>query len=192
MSELLARNWWAVALRGVFAFLFGVIALLLPGVTIGALVLLFAAYMTVDGIFAIVSGIRAASHHQRWGALIIEGVVDLAAGAIAFFWPLATVLAFVFLAAAWAIISGIALLAATFRLHPAHGRWLMGLGGAVSLIWGVVLFIAPIPGAVALTWWMGVYALFFGGALIALALNLRARRGHFTHGGTLYPPTPSR
>jgi uncharacterized membrane protein HdeD (DUF308 family) len=189
MSELLARNWWAIALRGIFALLFGAIALLLPGVTIGALVLLFAAYMIVDGVFAILSGIRAATHHQRWGALILEGIVDLAAGAIAFFWPLATVLAFVFLAAAWAIVSGIVLLAATFRLHPAHGRWLMGLGGAVSLIWGVLLVIAPVSGAVALTWWMGVYALFFGGALIALALRLRARRGHFAAVGTFHSPT---
>jgi uncharacterized membrane protein HdeD (DUF308 family) len=190
MSELLARNWWAVALRGVFALLFGVVALLLPGVTIGALVLLFAAYMVVDGVFAIVAGIRAASHHQRWGALILEGIVDLVAGAIAFIWPLATVLAFVFLAAAWAIVSGIMLLAATFRLHPAHGRWLMGLGGAVSLIWGILLVIAPIPGAVALTWWMGAYALFFGGALIALAFRLRARRGHFG-GGAFHSPRPT-
>jgi uncharacterized membrane protein HdeD (DUF308 family) len=189
MSELLARNWWAVALRGVFALLFGVIALLLPGVTIGALVLLFAAYMIVDGIFAIVSAIRAAAHHERWGALILEGVVDLVAGVIAFLWPLATVLAFVFLAAAWAIVSGVALLVATFRLHPAHGRWLMGLGGVVSLIWGILLAIAPIPGAVALTWWMGAYALFFGGALIALAFQLRARRGHFAAGGTARSPS---
>jgi uncharacterized membrane protein HdeD (DUF308 family) len=192
MSELLARNWWAVALRGVFALLFGAIALLLPGITIGALVLLFAAYMIVDGVFAIVSGIRAASHHQRWGALVLEGIVDLAAGTIAFFWPLATVLAFVFLAAAWAIVSGIVLLAATFRLHPAHGRWLMGLGGAVSLIWGILLVVAPITGAVALTWWMGVYALFFGGALIALAVRLRARRGHFATGGAIHSPRPTR
>lgn len=189
MSELLARNWWAVALRGVFALIFGAIALLLPGVTIGALVLLFAVYMLVDGIFAILSGIRAASHHERWGGLILEGVADLVASGIAFFWPLATVLAFVFLAAAWAIVSGILLLSATFRLHPAHGRWLMGLGGAVSLIWGVLLAIAPIPGAIVLTWWMGAYALFFGGALIALGFQLRARHNRPTAGGPV-PSTP--
>jgi uncharacterized membrane protein HdeD (DUF308 family) len=175
-SALLARNWWAIALRGVFALLFGVVALLMPGVTLGALALLFAAYMLADGIFAIVAGVRAASHHERWGALILEGVVDLVAGAIAFIWPLATVLAFVFLTAAWAVLSGIVLIVAAIRLHPAHGRWLMLLGGIVSLAWGVLLAAAPIPGAIVMTWWIGGYALFFGGALLALAFRLRARR----------------
>lgn len=175
MSACLARNWWAIALRGAFAFIFGIVAVLLPGVTIGALVLLFAAYMLVDGIFAIIAGIRAASRHERWGMLILEGVADLIASAIAFFWPLATVLAFVFLAAAWAIVTGVMLLSAAFRLHGTHGRWLMGLGGVVSLIWGALLAFEPVPGAIALSWWLGAYALFFGGALIALAFRLRAR-----------------
>jgi uncharacterized membrane protein HdeD (DUF308 family) len=189
MSELLARNWWAIALRGVFALIFGAIALLLPGVTIGALVLLFAVYMLVDGIFAILAGIRAAAHHERWGWLIFEGIADLVASGIAFFWPLATVLAFVFLAAAWAIVSGLLLLSAAFRLHRAHGRWLMGLGGAVSLIWGLLLAIAPIPGAIVLTWWMGAYALFFGGALIALGFRLRSQHNRPATGGAV-PSAP--
>src|SRR4051794_34350351 len=83
MSALLAQNWWAVALRGAFAVLFGFVALFLPGVTIASLVLLFAAYMLVDGVFAIVSAVRAAAHHERWGLLVLEGVCDIAAGAVA-------------------------------------------------------------------------------------------------------------
>src|SRR5690348_1546568 len=82
MAEALARNWWAVALRGAAAILFGLVALLMPGVTIAALVLLFGVYMAVDGVFAIVAGVRAAAHHERWGALILEGVADLIAAAI--------------------------------------------------------------------------------------------------------------
>jgi len=173
MAEALARNWWAIALRGAAAILFGLVALLMPGVTIAALVLLFGVYMAVDGVFAIVAGVRAAAHHERWGALILEGVADLIAAAIAFLVPLATALAFVYLAGAWAVISGALLIAATFRLPSTHGRWLMGLGGAISLLWGVLLFVAPIAGAVVLTWWLGAYALLFGGALIALAFRLR-------------------
>src|ERR1700674_477543 len=106
MSAALARNWWAVALRGVFAILLGIFALLMPGVTLAALVLLFAAYMLVDGIFTIVAAVRAARRHERWGWLVLEGIADLAAGAVAFLWPLLTVVAFVFLMAAWAIVSG--------------------------------------------------------------------------------------
>jgi uncharacterized membrane protein HdeD (DUF308 family) len=177
MSALLARNWWAVLLRGVFAVLFGVLALIWPGITIGSLILLFGIYMLADGVMAIVAGIRAATQHERWGALVLEGVADLIAGAIALVWPLATVLAFVWLAAAWAIVSGALLLAATFRLRPAHGKWLMGLGAIVSIVWGVLLFAAPGAGAVVMTWWLGAYALLFGAALIALAFRLRGRGG---------------
>lgn len=182
MSALLAQNWWAIALRGVFAIMFGIIALLMPGVTLAALVLLFAVYMLVDGIFAIVAGVRAARRHERWGALLLEGVADLIASAIAFLWPLVTVLAFVILMAAWAIVSGALLLTAAFRLHVTHGKWLMGFGGVVSIVWGVLLLAWPIAGAVVLTLWMGAYALVFGVTLLVLAFRLRARRNR--HPGT--------
>ncbi len=172
-TSLLAQNWWAVLLRGVFAILFGLIALLMPGVTIASLVLLFGAYMIVDGIFAIISGLRGAAHHGRWGMLILEGVIDLIAGLIAFFAPIITALAFVYLCGIWAIVSGVMLLMADFRLHPAHGRWLMGLGAICSIIWGILLFLWPVTGAVVMTWWLGAYALVFGCSLIGLSFRLR-------------------
>jgi uncharacterized membrane protein HdeD (DUF308 family) len=176
MSALLAQNWWAVALRGALAILFGIVAILLPGVTLAALVLLFAAYMLVDGILDIIAGLRAARRHERWGALVLEGIIDLVAGVIAFFLPLITIVAFVYLMGAWAIVSGVVLGAAAFRLNLAHGRWLMGIGGAVSVIWGFLLITQPLIGAVALAWWMGGYALFFGVALLVLAFRLRRLR----------------
>ena len=175
MNALLARNWWVIALRGVFAIIFGVIAVLLPGVTLAALVLLFAAYMLVDGVLALVAGLRAAERHERWGWLALEGIADLVAGVIAIVWPLITVLAFVYLMGVWAIVSGALLLSATIRLQLTHGKWLMGLGGVVSVIWGILLILMPIVGALVLTWWMGAYALFFGGALLVLAFRLRHR-----------------
>src|SRR3979411_151458 len=79
MSEALARN-WAVALRGVFAILFGILAVLMPGITLTALVLLFSAYMLVDGIFAIVAAVRAVRRREQWGWLVLERIADLAAG----------------------------------------------------------------------------------------------------------------
>lgn len=173
MSAALARNWWAVALRGVFAILFGLIALFLPGATLAALVLLFAAYMLVDGVFAILSAVRAARQHERWGFLVLEGIADFAAGAIAVVWPLITILAFVYLMGAWAIVSGVLLWAAAFRLNLTHGRWLMALGAAISVIWGFLLVVWPFVGAIVLTWWMGAYALFFGVSLLVLAFRLR-------------------
>ncbi|HYG90919.1 MAG TPA: HdeD family acid-resistance protein [Azospirillum sp.] len=180
MSALLAQNWWAIALRGAAGIVFGLIALFMPGVTIGVLVLWFAAYMLVDGIFGIVAGVRAARRNERWGGLILEGIVDLIAGAIAFLIPAATVLAFVYLSAGWAVISGALMLAAVFRLRPTHGKWFLALGGVVSVLWGILLFLAPIPGAVVMTWWLGAYALVFGAALLVLGFRLRAHRHEAT------------
>ncbi len=176
MSALLARNWWAIVLRGVFAIVFGIVALLMPGVTLGVLALLFGAYMVVDGVFTLAAALGAARHHERWGLLTLEGVVDLIAGAIALIWPIVTIIAFIYLMGVWAIVTGGLLTAAAFRLHAPHGRIWMLLGGIVSMVWGILLFVFPLTGALVLTWWMAGYALFFGGALIVLGLRLRARR----------------
>ncbi|HEY0419410.1 MAG TPA: HdeD family acid-resistance protein [Acetobacteraceae bacterium] len=186
-AGVLMRNWWLVALRGAVAILFGLMALLLPGVTLGSLVLLFGIYMLVDGISAIWSGVRAAAHHQRWGWLILEGVLDLITAAIALVLPIATILALVYLSAAWALLSGISLLVAAFGLHVAGGRWLMVLSAVISIIWGVLLFISPVAGAVVMTWWLGAYAIIFGVALLALAWKLR-QAGR--DGGTMAPAHP--
>lgn len=176
MSYLLAQNWWAIALRGVFAIIFGIIALLMPGAALLAFVLLFAAYMLVDGIFAIVAGVRAAQRHERWGWLVFEGILDLIAGGIAVVWPVITIVAFVFLMGAWAIVTGALLFGTSFRLNIPHGRWLMALAGAVSVIWGFLLIVWPLIGAVVLTWWIAAYALIFGVALLVLAFRLRGHR----------------
>ncbi len=176
MRAVLVANWWAVALRGAFAILFGILALFVPGVTIGVLVLLYAAYMLADGALAIVAAVRAASHHERWGLLLLEGVVDIVAGLVAFVWPAITVLVFVYLLAVWAVVTGALLLGAAFRLDAAHGRWWMLLGGVLSIVWGVMLFGAPAAGAVVLTWWLGAYSLLFGILLLVLGFSLRSRR----------------
>jgi uncharacterized membrane protein HdeD (DUF308 family) len=176
MSAVLAEIWWAIAARGVLAILFGLIALFLPGATMLSLVLVFSAYALVDGVFAIIAAVRAARSHERWALLVLEGVVNMVTAAIAFLWPGITVIAFVLLVASWAILSGGLMLAAAFRLNIDHGRWWLTLGGIVSIIYGVLLVVAPMIGALVLTWWLGAYALIFGVALIALAFRLRAQR----------------
>jgi uncharacterized membrane protein HdeD (DUF308 family) len=176
LSEVLADSWWAVGLRGLLGIAFGLICLLVPAAAILALVLLFSAYMLVDGVFAIASGIKAARSGARWGLFILEGLVDLAAGVVAFLWPGITAVAFVLLIAAWAIVSGALMLAAAFRLNLDHGRWWLALGGIASVIFGIVLAIAPVMGAVVLTWWLGAYALVFGVLLLIVAFQLHSRK----------------
>jgi uncharacterized membrane protein HdeD (DUF308 family) len=176
MSAVLARNWWAVALRGVAGIIFGLIALFMPGVTMLSLVIVFSAYALVDGIFAIISAVRAARRHERWGLLVLQGIVSIAAGILAFLWPAITVLAFVLLVAAWSIVSGALLFASSFRLRNDHGSIWLTIGGLASIIFGLLLFAAPLVGAVVLTWWIGAYALVFGVLLLILGFRLRARR----------------
>jgi uncharacterized membrane protein HdeD (DUF308 family) len=176
LSEVLADSWWAVGLRGLLGIVFGLICLLTPGIAVGAFVILFAAYMLVDGVFAIISGIRAARSGERWGLLILEGIVDIAAGVVAFLWPLITLVALTWLIAIWAIVSGALMLAAAFTLNIDHGRWWLALGGIASVIFGILLVIEPLVGAVVLTMWIGAYALVFGVVLLILAFQLHSRK----------------
>ena len=182
MIAMLARNWWAIGIRGVLGILFGLIALFLPGATMLSLVLLFAAYAFVDGVFGIVSAVRAAREHERWGFLVLEGLVNIAAAVVAVLWPGITVVAFVFLVAFWAIFTGILELAAAFRLEFIDGRGWLIFGGIVSVLYGAVLIVAPMIGAVVLTWWLGAYALVFGVSLVVLAFRLHARLDKHRHG----------
>ena len=176
LSEVLADSWWAVGLRGLLGILFGLICLLTPGIAVGAFVILFAAYMLVDGVFAIVSGIKAARNGERWGLLILEGIVDIAAGVVAYLWPLITLVALTWLIAIWAIVSGALMLASAFTLNIDHGRWWFALGGIASVIFGILLVIEPVVGAVVLTMWIGAYALVFGVVLLILAFQLHSRK----------------
>jgi uncharacterized membrane protein HdeD (DUF308 family) len=172
-NAVLAQNWWAVAIRGVAAILFGLIALALPGAALLGFTLLFAAYVLVDGIFAIVSAVRAARRHERWGLLVLEGVADLVAAAVALLLPVIAVIAFVILVAAWAVVTGGLALAAAFSLNVDHGRVWMAIGGLASIVLGILLVGAPLLGAVVLTWWIGAYALIAGVSLCILAFRLR-------------------
>jgi uncharacterized membrane protein HdeD (DUF308 family) len=141
-----------------------------------SLVIVFSAYMLVDGVAGIVSAVRAARRNDRWGLLAFEGVLNIAVGILAFLWPGITVLAFVLLIAAWAIVSGALMTAAGSRLNIDHGRWWLVLGGLLSLAYGTLLVVTPLIGAIVLTWWIGAYALAFGIALVIFSFRLRSRQ----------------
>ena len=173
LGAALARNWWLIALRGVLGVMFGLLALILPFATILALVLLFSAYMLVDGVFAIYAAVRAARQRENWGFLAFQGAVSIVTAVLAFLWPGLTVFAFVLLIAAWSIVTGCLMLAAAVRTDD--GRWWLMLGGAAATAFGILMILAPLAGAVVLTWWLGAFALVFGIALIILAFRLRSR-----------------
>lgn len=127
MNALLAQNWWAIALRGIVAILFGLVALFMPGAVMLSLALLFAAYLLADGVFGIIAAMRAARSHERWGLLVVEGILNLAMGVIAALFPVAAVIAFVLVTAAWAFLTGGLMLAARLDCMSITGacgsRW---------------------------------------------------------------------
>ena len=176
-------SWPFMLLRSLAAIVFGVLALLSPGATLAALVLLFAAYMIADGIFAVLAGVRAARQHESWAWFVLEAVLNFAAGVAALVWPGLTVVAFVAITAAWALLTGVVMLYGAFRFRQRDGRGWLALAGMVSIVWAVLLALAPAAGAFVMTLWLGAYALVFGVALLFMALRLRREASH--HGKPL-------
>ena len=187
MAMSLAQNWWALALRGAAAILFGLVALFWPPGAIAALVAVFGAYALVDGIFNLVGAVRAGRAGQRWGALVFEGVVSILVGFITLFWPRLTALALVLWVAAWSLVTGVAEIVAAIRLRKQiEGEWLLVLSGILSVAFGILLFISPLVGAIAIAIWIGAYSLVFGALLVGLSLRLRSwasTQSHLPSGG---------
>ena len=169
-------HWWALALRGAIAILFGLAALLRPGIAVEALILLFGAYALVDGVFSIVGvfgGTRGGT--PRW-LLFIEGVAGILAGLIAFALLGLTAFLLLYLIAAWAIVTGISEIAMAIRLRKEiSGEWALIVGGAFSVLFGVILaVVGPVAGLLSLVWLIGIYAVAFGIMLLIAGFRLRS------------------
>src|SRR5215468_10930558 len=107
MAADLARNWWLLALRGVVGILFGIGAFVWPGVTLAALVIVFGAYVFVDGIFSVVAGIGLRRQLRLWWLIILEGAAGIILGLLTFRSPDTTALVLLTVIAAWSIVTGV-------------------------------------------------------------------------------------
>jgi uncharacterized membrane protein HdeD (DUF308 family) len=170
-------HWWALAIRGAIAIIFGLAALLRPDIALDALILLFGAYALVDGVFAIVGvfgGTRGGT--PRW-LLLIEGIAGILAGLIAFVLPGLTAVVLLYLIAAWAVVTGIFEIATAIRLRQEiRGEWALIIGGALSVLFGVILaVIGPVAGLLSLIWLIGIYAVAFGILMLITAFQVRGR-----------------
>jgi uncharacterized membrane protein HdeD (DUF308 family) len=175
----LARFWWILALRGVLAILFGVLAFLWPGLLWLVVVATFAVYALIDGVLAIMAAVSTHGHGERWWALLLEGLVGITAGVLAIALPGITQLALLYLIAGWLIATGVFEIIAAIRLRQyIQGEWLLALSGVLSIILGLVLGIAPLEGLVVVAWMIGVYAVAFGVLMLVLALRLRSLARH--------------
>ena len=174
VTRQLASNWWALALRGVLSILVGVLALTKPGATLAALVLLIGAYMFVDGVFAIMASLRGMRRGDRWGWMLVEGILGIVAGIIVFRTPATGALVLLWLVAFWAITHGIAEIAAGIKLRKIiDNEWLLIIAGVLSLALGIYVLMRPGIGLLLLVTWVGVYALFAGILMLMLSLKIR-------------------
>jgi uncharacterized membrane protein HdeD (DUF308 family) len=170
-----ARNWWLFLVRGIAAVVFGILAIVLPGITLTALAILFGIYALVDAAGSFASAFQHREDAGHRALHVLEGLVALAVGAIAIVWPGITALALVVLIGIWAVATGIAEIAAAIRLRRViTNEWLLGLSGALSIAAGVVVFVWPNAGAVAISWVIGIYAIVFGIVLIWFGVRLRS------------------
>jgi len=177
MASDLARNWWLLALRGVAGILFGIVAFVWPESTLAALVLVFGAYVFVDGIFAVVAGIGMRRQMDRWWLLVLEGAAGIILGVLTFRSPDTTALVLLTFIAAWSILTGVLEIATAVRLRKLiANEWLLILSGVVSIIFGALLIAQPGAGVISIVWLLGAYALLFGILTLMLAFRLRGMR----------------
>jgi uncharacterized membrane protein HdeD (DUF308 family) len=172
-------SWWAIVLRGILACIFGILVLANPSVGIAVLILMFAIYAAVDGVAALATAVNHGRAGLRWGWWLVEGLVSLGVAALALARPGITLLAVVLLIAFRAILLGLIELGGALGGKGLDHRWLLGLTGLVSLVFGVLLLANPMAGSVAVVWVIGVYAVVFGVMLVVVGLRaLGTRHDH--------------
>lgn len=168
------KYWWAFLLRGILAVLFGIFSLVWPLASIAAMVLLFGAFVFIDGLVTVIHSVQMRETEDRWWVLLLEGLAGIGVGLITFFYPEVTAILLVILIAIWAIATGVIELIAAVRLrNEIKGEWLLGAAGVLSILLGILFMFMPVMGSVVIAYWIGAYALVFGITLIVLGTRMR-------------------
>lgn len=177
MIETLKRHWWVPVIRGIAAIVFGVIAFTHPVMAIATLVLLFGAWVLIDGIFRIVAAIRHRGSDPDWAWQLVIGIIGIIVGLLTFHAPQITALALVIYIAAWALMIGASEIVMAVKLrHEIKGEWLLILMGLASIVFAVLLLWNPVAGAAAVIWLIAWYAVVLGILAIFFGFRLRSLR----------------
>ncbi len=165
--------WWLLLLRGIAMAIFGVLMLTWPGKAVLAMVIVFGIYALVDGFTGLAHMLRT----RQWSLLLtLTALVSIAAGVIALVWPGKTALLLLFLIAFWAVVLGVLEVVAAFSLRSVPGGgwgWVL-VSGLASVVLGVLLFVNPLGGAIAMLVFVGFFTIFSGVLLIGAAFALRS------------------
>ena len=174
MSNTIARSWCSTLVHGLLSAILGILILSYPGLTVGLLIIFFAAYAFVSGLFNSIAAIANRKNNEDWSIHLIEGLVGIGVGILVWTWPGISALLLLYVIAAWAVITGIlqVLTAIKLRKHIKH-EFLLGICGIISLIFGIYVFRFPGAGALALAWVIGIYTLAIGILLVILSFQIK-------------------
>ena len=179
MLHALADRWWLLLLRGITAILFGVLAFIWPGLTLVTLVLMFGAFALVDGAIVLGAAFSGAAKPMPSWWLVLVGMLGIAAGIVTFLWPGMSAILLILFIGGWAVAHGIFEIVGAIQLRKEiENEWMLILGGIISVIFGIIVLIAPGAGALALVWWIAIYSIVFGVMFVAFALRLRRHQHH--------------
>jgi uncharacterized membrane protein HdeD (DUF308 family) len=176
MLDVMTRNWWMLALRGVFAIIFGILILISPPAAVATFVVLFAIYAIVDGVLGIWSVLSGETSTHRW-LHIIEGIIGILAGIFAFAYPGMTAIIMLYIIAAWSILTGAIQVWTAIELRKQiEGEFWLGLSGVLSIIFGILLILFPGTGILTVLLLVSIYSIVFGAMLLMLGFKLRGMR----------------
>ncbi len=174
MLNTLSRNWWLPLVRGLFSIVFGILAIIFPGITLTSFILIFGAYALIDGGFSIYHALfhHANTNGRAWN--LFEGVISILAGLAAFFAPFIAGLTLLYVIAFWAIITGAIQLANAWTMREEiENEIFLALAGTFSVLFGLFALFNPVSGALAIATVIGIYAIAFGIMLIMVAFRYR-------------------
>jgi uncharacterized membrane protein HdeD (DUF308 family) len=173
-AKLLSQYWWVLLLRGIVSILFGVVAFAWPGLTLATLVLFFAAFVLVDGVFDVFHAFSGRGENDHWWVLLLEGVLGIAFGVITWVNPGVTTLVLLLFIAFWAMATGTLRIIMAIRLRKEiQGEWWLVLSGAASMLFGVIVLARPGAGALAMLMFIAAWATVVGVFLVILSFKVR-------------------
>ena len=189
LLQELTRRWWLLLLRGIAAIAFGVLAFMWPGITLLTLVILYGAFMLVDGVIALAAAVgrRHDATVPTWW-LVLTGILDIAVGLIALLWPGITAFVLIVFIGAWAIVRGIFEIVAAIQMRKQiEGEWLLITLGVLSVLFGLAVLAVPGAGALGLIWAIAAYAIVIGIFMVMLAFRVRSHHNRMTSTAAAQP-----
>src|SRR5262245_45104116 len=176
MKIAMGRNSWILGVRGVIAILFGLYALLEPGLGLPTLILVFGVCLLLEGVLGIMAAVRIRHRKERSLPIVLEGIVCVVVGLLALRWSEAAPLVWLYLVGGFVAVSGILHMVGAIQLRKEFaGEWVLILNGALTALFGIVMILLPLAWLLILPWLIGAYSVFFGALLLAVALRLHAR-----------------